>query len=68
MFGFCRGSTPKEQGMTNKERIKKLFSDGKRRWASDVAEELDIPPKEVIKIFRELDKEMFFEEQRRAKG
>ena len=46
---------------SNKERIKELFSDGKRRKISDISEELNIPPREVGRIFHELDKEGFFE-------
>jgi len=40
-----------------KEEIKNLMSDGKKRYISDVSEELDIPPREVHKVFSELDKE-----------
>ena len=46
--------------MKNKEKIKKLMNDGKRRSLSDVSEELDIHPREVNEIFLELDKEDFW--------
>ncbi len=47
--------------MCNKERIKKLMNDGKKRSLSDVSEKLDIHPREVNEIFLELDKEGFWD-------
>ena len=47
--------------MGNKKRIKELMDDGKKRNLSDVSEELEIPPREVHKIFSELDKEGYWD-------
>ncbi len=44
----------------NKEEVKELMYDGKRRKISDIAEELNMPPREVQGIFSELDYENFW--------
>lgn len=46
--------------MNNKKRVKKLMDDKKRRCLSEVSEELDIHPREVRKIFLELDKKGYW--------
>lgn len=47
--------------MNNKEKVKKLMQDGRKRFIDEVSEELDISPRDVHRIFLELDKEDFWE-------
>lgn len=46
--------------MENKERIKKLMNDKKRRTISEISEELEIHPMAVHRIFLELDREGYW--------
>lgn len=49
--------------MENKQRVKNLMNDRKKRKISDVAEELDINPTIVHGIFMELDSEGYWDEK-----
>ncbi len=47
--------------MENKERVKKLMDDEKRRTLSEVSDELEIHHREVKGIFSELGKEGYWD-------
>lgn len=47
--------------MENKKRIKQLMDDKKGRTLGEVSDELEIHPREVKRIFSELDKEGYWD-------